>query len=168
MATAPFRFELWARKSGTNVGNCSPLYVAGGNGTIKCLSFLNDVEGDAFGRVLIPDNIAGTPNPYVNLYFFTGATSGVTRLNIGTRVTGDADSVDGSYTFETAQDITVPGTTNLLKVVRFPATSGDIATSFSGAAGKFLGIHIQHLGAHANDTLAQPTNLIAAILKADV
>lgn len=124
-----------------------------------------DVEGRVYGIVYVPANVAGTPAAGIILDVAANATSGVTRLNVATFKAADGASLNGAFTAETAQDITVPATAYNRKTVTFPAT-GNIATAV--AANDLLVVQITHDGAHANDTLAAETLLFGALLRVDV
>jgi hypothetical protein len=121
-------------------------------------SLIKDVAGELFGLVRVPENYANTPK--IEAVILANATSGVTRLTLGTVcIANDAASLDpASFTDETAQDITVPGTAYNDKVVTFP-TSGNLGSSANIAIGKLLIVRFQHNGTHANDTLAVNTLL---------
>ena len=128
--------------------------------------FLNDVEGRVYGVVLIPPNLAGTPNANIGLALFANATSGVTRFTVATKsVANNASLNPASLTAETAQDITVPATARLRKDVTFPS-SGSLGETL--AASSVLLVEITHNGDHANDTLAVSTDMVSAWLQVDV
>jgi hypothetical protein len=120
-------------------------------------AFLKDVAGYWYGHVRVPQDYVGTPK--VILSIGANATSGVTRLAVSSYRTADAASYDGTYTTETAQDITVPATAYLRKDVTFTVTTASIA------AGDDLVTRIDHEGAHANDTLAVDTILFSAVFQ---
>lgn len=112
-------------------------------------ALIKDVDGSVYGRVRVPENYVSTPK--IELGILANATSGVTRLTIGTGVVAfDAESWDVAFTDETAQDITVPATAYVDKLVTFTLTT-------TPAAGKWLMVRLTHNGAHANDTLAVNT-----------
>jgi len=119
-----------------------------------------DVVGELYGMVRIPENYVSTPK--VEAIILANATSGVTRLVLGAAcIANDAASFDvASFTDETAQDITVPGTAYTGKLATFPSSGSLSAASI--AAGKLLFVHLQHVGNHANDTLAVDT-LVAGL-----
>jgi hypothetical protein len=118
-------------------------------------SLIKDVAGELFGLVRIPENYVGTPK--IEAIIAANATSGVTRLTCGAvTIAADAASLDpASYTDETAQDITVPGTAYNDKLVTFPSSGSLAAATIS--AGRLLAVRLQHNGTHANDTLAVNT-----------
>jgi hypothetical protein len=124
--------------------------------------FLKDVEGKIYGVVPVPKNLHGTPNAKIVLTLAANATSGVTRMQVGTFPPADAESLNpGALTDETAQDITVPGTARLRKDVSFTLTNAPVADDL-------LIVEIFHDGDHANDTLAVNTELWLAQLEVDV
>lgn len=112
-------------------------------------TMVKDVDGSIYGRIRIPENYVGTPK--IELSILANATTGVTRLTIGTGVVAfDAENWDVAITDETAQDITIPATAYVDKLVTFT-----LATT--PAAGKWLMVRLTHSGIHANDTLAVNT-----------
>lgn len=124
--------------------------------------YSKDVDGDIFGFVRVPDEYVSTPK--LEAIILANATSGVTRLIAGTAcIAADAVSWDVSaFSDETAQDVTVPATAYVAKLLTFPS-SGNLASSANIAAGKILFVHIKHNGDSAaggsNDTLAVDTLL---------
>lgn len=121
-------------------------------------AMVKDVEGAIYGMVRIPQNYVGSAA--VEAIILANATSGVTRLTLGTAVVAaDSASFDPTITDETAQNITVPGTAYNDKLVTFP-TSGSLATTL--AAGSLLMVRLQHNGTNASDTLAVDT-LVAGL-----
>jgi hypothetical protein len=119
-------------------------------------AFTLDVAGYWYGHVRVPQDYSSTPK--VILSIGANATSGVSRLAVSSYTAADAESYDGTYTTETAQDITVPGTAYLRKDVTFDLTSGP-------AAGDDLIVRVDHEGAHANDTLAVDTLLFTCVFQ---
>ena len=118
--------------------------------------FLQDVAGYWYGHVRIPQDYSSTPK--IILSIGANATAGVSRLAVSSYPAADAESYDGTYTTETAQDITVPGTAYLRKDVTFDLTSAP-------AVGDDLMVRIDHEGAHANDTLAVATILFSCVFQ---
>lgn len=119
-------------------------------------TFKKDADGYWYGIVRVPENYASTPE--VVLAVAANATTGVTRLTVSSYTAADAESLDGTYTTETAQDVTVPATAYLRKDVTFTLTP-------TLAIGDFLIVRIDHVGTHANDTVAVDTLLRGAWLK---
>lgn len=129
-------------------------------------SFLQDVDGKAYGVVQVPHDLAVTPNASVGLAIAANATTGVTRLQVSTKAIADAESLNpASLTAETAQDITVPATARLRKNVAFPA-AGSLTETV--AADDLLVVELYHVGTHTNDTLAAATEVYAAWLQCDL
>jgi hypothetical protein len=119
--------------------------------------FVKDVDGKVYGEVRVPPGY--TSGGTLRLAIAANATTGVTRLVVGTKAVADGESLNpGSLTDETAQDITVPGTAYLRKDVTFTLTE-------TLAANDLLVVEIYHNGAHANDTLAVNTLLVGAWLE---
>jgi hypothetical protein len=123
--------------------------------------FVKDVKGKVYGTVTVPKNLAGTPAAKIKLVIAANATTGVTRLNVGTKDVADGESLNPTLTDETAQDITVPATAYLRKDVSFTLTNAP-------AADDILIVEVFHEGDHANDTLAVNTLLLGAYLECDV
>jgi hypothetical protein len=119
-------------------------------------AFLKDVAGYWYGHVRVPQDYANTPK--IILSIGANATSGVSRLAVSSYAIADAESYDSTYTTETAQDITVPGTAYLRKDVTFTLTS-------TIAVGDDLICRIDHEGAHANDTLAVDTLMFNCVFQ---
>lgn len=154
MATHKIPIEISTPSSD---GNAYPLLVDFNPNRQILPALVKDVDGSWFGKVRVPENYVGTPKIEVGI--LANATTGNTRLVLGTfAIAFDGASWDGSFTDETAQDITVPGTAYNDKLVTFP-TSGSLSTSADIAAGKWLFVRLQHNGTHANDTLAADTIL---------
>lgn len=120
-------------------------------------AYTKDAAGYWYGHVRVPQDYASTPK--IILSIGANATSGVARLAVSSYRTADAASYDGSYTTETAQDITVPATAYLRKDVTFTITTASIA------AGDDLVVRCDHEGAHANDTLATDLLLFSTVLQ---
>lgn len=121
-----------------------------------------DVDAKIYGLASLPPNLAGTPAASIVLAVAANATSGVTRLSLGTKAVADTESLNpASFTAETAQDITVPATARLRKDVSFTLAE-------TVAASDLLIVELFHEGAHANDTLAVNTELYAGWLQCDV
>lgn len=128
--------------------------------------FLKDVDGKAYGVVGVPKNLAVTPNGKIGVALAANATSGVTRWSVKTKAIADAESFNpASLTAETAQDVTVPATAYLRKDVTFPS-AGSLGETL--AADDLLVVEFFHEGAHANDTLAVNSLLLAAWLQCDI
>lgn len=139
-------------------GNGYPLLYDASPNRHLVTAFLQDVAGYWYGHVRVPQDYSSTP--VIKLSIGANATSGVSRLAVSTYTVADAESYDGTYTTETAQDITVPATAYLRKDVTFSLT-----TSGGLAAGDDLMVRCDHEGAHANDTLAVPTILFTAVFQ---
>jgi hypothetical protein len=125
--------------------------------------FLKDVDGKVAGQLLIPKDIAATPNAKIGLIIGANATSGVTRMSVLTKAMAtDGGAINpASLVAETSQDITVPGTARNTKRVTFTLTNAPTAD-------QLLVFEIFHEGAHANDTVAQNTELYEAYLEFDI
>jgi hypothetical protein len=119
-------------------------------------AFVKDVEGKIYGSVPIPDDY--TSGGVIRLAIAANATSGATRLQVGTKAVADGESLNPTLTDETAQDITVPGTAYLRKDVTFTLTE-------TLADKDLLLVEIFHDGDHANDTLNADTLLFGAWLE---
>lgn len=121
--------------------------------------FVKDVDGKLYGFVTVPHSINASPAAKIVMSIAANATSGVTRLQVGTNPPADGESYNpASLTDETAQDITVPGTAYLRKDVTFALTN-------QPSADDVLIVELFHNGAHANDTLNANTLLFYAWLE---
>lgn len=118
--------------------------------------FVKDVDGKVYGQVRVPP--AYSSGGVIRLAIAANATSGVTRLGVGTKAVADGESLNPTLTDETKQDITVPGTAYLRKDVTFTLTE-------TLAADDVLIVEVFHEGSHANDTLAVNTLLLGAWLE---
>lgn len=145
-------------------GNAYPALYAGTTNRQVVPAFVKDVDGSWFGHVRVPQNYVSTAKIIVAI--FANATTGVSRLTMSTVKAADGATYNGSFTAETAQDITVPATAYLRKDVTFPA-SGSLATAL--VVGDDLLIKLDHNGTHANDTVAVDTLVMEIVLQyADV
>lgn len=140
-------------------GNGYPILYVGTSHRHLVPAFVTSVDGSWYGKVRIPRNYVGTPK--VLLVIAANATSGVTRLIVHSKSVADAESINVTYTAETAQDITVPATAYLAKVVTFTITTTGLA------AGEDLFVRVQHDGANAADTLVPDTLLVQTIFQYD-
>lgn len=154
MATVQVPIPLFVPDSS---GNGYPLLIAGTVHRHLVPAFVKDVVGDWFGHVRVPRDYSSGPK--IILSIGANATSGVTTLGIGTAVPADTESYNpGSYTTETDQDITVPGTAYLRKDVTFTLASGP-------AASDDLLVRVRHNGTATNDTLNADTILFSAVFE---
>ena len=146
--------------SATSGGNAFWTVAAQTNYDMGHWAFLKDVNGKVYGQVLVPAALAATGGNLI-LHVAANATTGVTRLSVATKAVADGESFNPTFTSETAQDITVPGTAYLRKDVTFALTE-------ALAAFDTLLVQVYHEGAHANDTLAVNTLLLGASLEVTV
>jgi len=121
--------------------------------------FVKDVDGKVYGLVMVPPSYAS--GGAIVLAYAANATSGATRLQVGTKAVAEGETMNPTLTDETAQDVTVPGTAYLLDLVSFTLTE-------TLAANDLLIVEVFHAGAHANDTLAVNTLLFGAWLEVTV
>lgn len=159
--TKRFPIDLHTPQSSTNAGNAFWSVLAQTNYDMGHWQYVRDVDGRVFGQVLVPSELAATPNAKIRLALAANATSGVTRMSVATKDPADGETVNVSFTSETAQDVAVPGTAYLRKDISFTLTNAP-------AAGDLLIVSVFHEGAHANDTLAVNTLLLGAWLEVDV
>ena len=159
--TQRFPIHLHTARSSTLAGNSFWTVLAQTNYDMGHWSFVKDVDGKVYGHVLVPSHVAGTPTAKIVLSIAANATTGVTRLQVSTKDPADGETVNVSFTAETAQDITVPGTAYLRKDVTFTLTNAP-------AANDLLVVEVRHEGNHANDTLNANTLLLAAYLEINV
>lgn len=161
MATVRVPALLTNPQVASNAGNAFFSVLALSNYDAGHWEFVKDVDGKVFGYIGVPPNLAGTPNASLILVTAYNATSGVSRWSVSTKDPADGETVNVSFTAETAQDITVPGTAYLRKDVTFTLTNPP-------AANDLLVVQVFHEGAHANDTVAVNSLLFAAFLQCDV
>lgn len=155
--------EIRSPQTASNPGNSFFNIQALTNQDFGLWEFVKDVEGAIFAVVNVPPE-ASTPNAKIILIIAANATSGVTVLNLGTKcVADDNESINVSFTNDTAQNITVPGTAYLTKKVTF--TAGDLTNA---APNDLIFVKIAHNGTDGNDTLAVDTLLVDAFLEVDV
>lgn len=140
-----------------STGNGYPLLVYTNPHRAVVAACLKDVAGYWYSTLRVPQDYVGTPKVIMSIA--ANATSGATRLAVSSYRVADTASYDGTYTTETAQDITVPGTAYNRKDVTFSVTTSSIA------AGDDLMIRLDHEGAHANDTLAVDTLIYNAVFQ---
>ena len=156
--------QIRSPQQASNAGNAFFNVQALTNQDFGCYEFVKDVVGNVFGVVSVPPEADASPNAKIILIIAANATSGVTSLNVSTKcVAHDAESINVSFTDDTEQDITVPGTAYLTKKVTFSA--GDLTNA---APNDIIFVKIQHHGTAANDTLAVNTLLVEAYLEVDV
>jgi hypothetical protein len=160
-ATTRVPIQLHTPRASSLAGNSFWSVLGLTNYDLGHWEFLKDVEGYVYGSVIVPTNVAATPNAKVILLIAANATTGVTRLQVATAPPADGETVNASFTTETAQDITVPGTAYLRKDVEFDLTNDP-------AAEDLLLVSVFHDGDHANDTLAVNTLLLGAYLEVDI
>lgn len=162
MATRLLTVPLWV-PDGSNV---YPKALALTNTRELVWNFLKDVDGAVFGRVRLPNPLAGTPAIAVVIALAANATTGTTRMRVSTARYSDGQSIDPSLTAEADQDVGMPGSARFNKDVRFPAAGAlNIGTP---VADNFVVVRIMHVGSHANDTLAVDTELVRAWVLVDV
>ena len=161
-----FPIDLKNPQQGANPGNCFPAVSTLTAWEEWHWQFLKDVKGKLYGTIDVPKNLATTPNAKIVLDLAANASSGVTRMQVSVKAIADGESKNpSSLTSELAQDITVPGTVRLRKLVTFPA-SGSLSETIVGA--DLLIVEIYHEGDHTNDTLTVNTELNGAYLEVDV
>lgn len=154
--TKAYAIQLLNPRTSTLAGNSFFSVLALSDWDAGHWEFLQDVEGKIYGIVRVPPSYAS--GGAIKLEIGANATTGVTRLQVGTKAVADGESMNPTLTDETAQDITVPGTAYLRKAVSFTLTE-------SLAASDLLLVEIFHDGDHANDTLAVNTILWGAWLE---
>jgi hypothetical protein len=143
--------------TGDGSANTYPASIVGTVHRHIVAAFLKDVVGSWYGLLRVPQNYVSTPNIIMSIG--ANATTGVTSLFVATAVPANNESYNpGSYTTETTQNITVPGTAYVRKDVTFSLSS-------SPAAGDDLLVRFCHSGTDASDTLAVDTLLFNAVFQ---
>ncbi len=97
-----------------------------------------------FGSVLIPATLGATPAASITLIWDINITTGNVQWQVGTARWASGAAHPTSYTNETAQTITVPGTARFQARTRFPAT-GNLGVT--PQAGDLLMVDISQLAA---------------------
>lgn len=159
MATVRVPVNLTNPRVSTLAGNAFFTVLALTDWDAGHWEFVKDVDGKAYGIVQVPPTYVS--GGAVVLGYAANATSGVTRLQVGTKAVAEGESMNPTLTDETAQDVTVPGTAYLLDYVSFTLTE-------TLAANDTLIVEVFHAGAHANDTLAVNTLLFGAWLEVTI
>lgn len=108
-------------------------------------AFTKSVDGTWEGSMRIPQNYSSAGA--VILSAVANATSGAVRWIVSTSVVAAGSSENATYTAETAQNITVPGTA----LLRFDTT---FTLSTTPAAGSTLNVQVKRNGSNGGDTLA--------------
>jgi hypothetical protein len=123
--------------------------------------FVKSVQGNIFGTVKIPHIIAGTPNAKIVLSLMWNATTGVAVMQIGSKNLANGATYNVSFTNETAQNVSVPGTAYFRTDVTFTLTNPP-------SADDELVVEILHNGTSGSDTAAVDTLLVDAWLQIDI
>lgn len=139
-------------------GNGFPSLLAGSNIREVWPAFLNDVVGDWWGVIRVPQDY-GSAGAII-LRLGANSTAGqVTTMGMGTVVRNTAAGWDAAaLTTETDQDITMSTTAYRPTDATFTLTSTPVA-------GSDLLYRIRHNGTAGNDTLAVPTLLFNAVFQ---
>lgn len=146
--------------SGTNAGNVIPDVTSRTNIESWYWRMIKDVDGDLFGEIDVPLNLAAAPNAKIALDL-AGNGTGVARMIVAHKSIADGGSMNPTLTTETAVDITMPAA--LLRKLQL------ITLTVQPAAGDLMAVKITHNGAHANDTFsAADLELHKAYLVCDV
>lgn len=109
--------------------------------------FYNGHDSSWTGTIPIPQNYAS--HPQLILQTVTQATTGVVRWFVSTSIVGAGASLDAAYTAETAQNITVPGTTLFRQDVTFNLSTAPVA-------GATMNVKVTRNGANVADTCTFP------------
>lgn len=111
-----------------------------------------DTDGTSYWLVRVPENYSGTPA--VDISYVANATTGDWRLVLGTAVPADGESMDVTFSDETAVDTTVPGTAY---------QRDEISVSITGttpAVGDLLMLRVLRDADNAADDLAADLNIL--------
>jgi hypothetical protein len=130
-----------------NSGNSFPtLTLSNGFTTVQrilpALSHAGD--GTWVGSIPVPEDYSSTPKVIISAV--TNAVAGAVRWVVGTSVIAAGGREDSAFTDETAQNVTVPGTTS----TRFDSTFA--ITGNTPVAGASLNIRVKRNAANAGDT----------------
>lgn len=155
--------SILAPNASANAGNSFYTVVALTAHDYGHWEFVNAVQGNVFGQVHVPHNLAATPNAGIICSFAANAVAGVAVLTVASaRVASGATLNPASLTAETAQNITVPATAYF----RFDVTFSPL--SVTPQADDVLLVEILHNGTNVNDTLAVHLLLLEAVLQCDL
>ena len=128
--------------------------------------YLLNVDGDVFGQVSVPLNMAATPNAKIIVWVsHPNATSGeVTSMEVLADPIADGEAIPTSMTSIEIIDFTMSNTADLLETITFPATG----SMTNPVAGDQLFVQVKHDGNKTEDTLTENTRVHAAYLRIDV
>lgn len=125
-------------------------------------------DGDVFGMVAVPQNMAATPNAKIIVWVsHPGAiTSDVTSMQVLTSYAETGEVIPSSpMTSVEINDFAIADAADTLESITFPATGSMTAP----VAGDQMFVNVQHNGAKTEDTMdAQNTRVHAAYLRIDV
>ena len=122
---------------------------------LGCWAFVKDVDGAINGQVRVPE--ARTAAQVGLALAQSGSVAGTTRIQVFALKVADGQTYSRPLVDLGAGDVALPATAYSRKDAYF--TLGAVA------AGEQVLLRIVHAGAHANDTLAQNTLLLAAWLE---
>ena len=119
----------------------------------------------AFGIVKIPESLAGSPNPKIEVTIGGNALLGGASIDVATKVfADDAETYDFSLLVrDVIQDFPAPVKSKKTKKLTF--TGGDLANV---ASGKFLWVEVRRLGGCGRLANEADIELIGASLNVDV
>lgn len=128
--------------------------------------YLLDVDGDVFGQVAVPQNMAATPNAKIILYVsHPNATTGeVVSMEVLANPVADTEAIPTSMTSVEIIDFTMSNTADVIEAITFPST-GSMADP---VAGDQMFVQVKHDGNKTEDTLTENVRLHAAYLRIDV
>lgn len=136
----------------------------GADGDFGHWEYVQQADGDVYGIVAIPKNMAVTPNAKITLWM---DDSGVTAQTLRMVVSGEYIASGEDWSPAALNDFS-----EVLEAA-VPAVADQIVESVTAAiaapvAGDLVQIRILHNGAHANDTLTTNPRLHAAFLRIDL
>ncbi len=138
-------------------GNAYPLLVDLSPHRLVVPAFAKDVAGYWYGKFTVPQDYASAPQIVLRLAAST--TSLVSTMAVSSYpTTADGNSYDGTYTTETQQNVSLPGTAYNRKDVTFTLTS-------TITVGADINLRVDHEGAVGADTNTAETLLYGVFFK---
>lgn len=118
-----------------------------------------------FGIIKIPDDLAGSPNPKIEVIVGGGAILGGASIDVGMKVFDEVGTEYGLnlLVYDSIQDFSVPVGSKQTKKLTF--AGGDLANV---AAGKYLWVEVRRLGGCGRLANEADIELIGADLSIDL
>jgi len=167
MAQTKFlEFAVEAPRSQSLAGNAYPRVRALTARDQLFYEFLQGVDSEWYGSILVPETLAGPPAPAIILVVGANSTSGTARINVGAKyVARNGESYNfASFDMDTIKSVAIPGTAR--QTIELIYTGGSVTNLL---AAKRCYLRILRNGADTiNDNLAAPIELQNAYLRLDL